>query len=49
VEKEKATEKAKNLIRMGVERSNCLNLSRASEVPVNDTALVIGAGVAGMQ
>jgi len=48
-EKEKATEKAKDLIRMGVERSKLLEPLQASEVPVTDKALVIGAGVAGMQ
>jgi len=49
VEKEKATEKAKDLVRMGVERSKLLEPLQASEVPVVDKALVIGAGVAGMQ
>src|SRR4030065_616481 len=48
-EKEKATEKAKDLVRMGVERSKLLEPLQASEVPVTDKALVIGAGVAGMQ
>lgn len=48
-EKEKATEKAKDLVRMGVERSKLLEPLQASEVPVNDSALVVGAGVAGMQ
>ncbi len=48
-EKEKATEKAKDLVRMGVERAKLLEPLEASEVPVIDTALVVGGGVAGMQ
>ncbi|MCX9013288.1 MAG: CoB--CoM heterodisulfide reductase iron-sulfur subunit A family protein [Candidatus Methanoperedens sp.] len=48
-EKEKATEKAKDLVRMGVERAKLLEPLQASEVPVIDKALVVGAGVAGMQ
>ncbi|MCG2727100.1 MAG: disulfide reductase, partial [Candidatus Methanoperedenaceae archaeon] len=48
-EKEKATEKAKDLVRMGVERSKLLEPLVQSEVPVIDKALVVGAGVAGMQ
>ncbi len=48
-EKEKATEKAKDLVRMGVERAKLLEPLEASEVPVIDKALVVGAGVAGMQ
>ncbi|KCZ71430.1 polyferredoxin, heterodixulfide reductase subunit A [Candidatus Methanoperedens nitroreducens] len=48
-EKDKATEKSKDLVRMGVERSKLLEPLEASEVPVTDTALVVGGGVAGMQ
>lgn len=48
-EKEKATYKACELVRMGVSRAFRLKPLRSSEVPVTDAALVIGAGVAGMQ
>ncbi|RLG38357.1 MAG: disulfide reductase [Candidatus Alkanophagales archaeon] len=48
-EPEKATEKAKDLVRMGVARAHLLEPLEEAEVPVRDEALVIGAGVAGMQ
>ncbi|WP_340817931.1 CoB--CoM heterodisulfide reductase iron-sulfur subunit A family protein [Methanolobus sp. WCC4] len=48
-EKEEATEKACELVRMGVSRAARLEPLQSNEVPVTDTALVIGAGVAGMQ
>ncbi|WP_230375467.1 4Fe-4S binding protein [Methanolobus vulcani] len=48
-EKEAATEKACELVRMGVSRASKLEPLQSNEVPVTNTALVIGAGVAGMQ
>jgi heterodisulfide reductase subunit A len=48
-EKEDATQKAKELVRMGVARAALLEPLQSSEVPVTNKALVIGAGVTGMQ
>jgi heterodisulfide reductase subunit A len=48
-EKEKATEKAKDLVRSGVARSRYLEPQVETEVPVTRAALVIGGGVAGIQ
>lgn len=48
-EKDKATEKAKELVRMGVARARLLEQQFSTEVPVNPNALVIGGGVTGMQ
>jgi heterodisulfide reductase subunit A-like polyferredoxin len=45
---ETATEKAKQLVRMAVARSARLEPLKVAEVPVNNAALVIGGGVAGM-
>ncbi len=47
-EREKATEKAKGLIRMGVERAALLEPQVEEEIEVIPSALVIGAGIAGM-
>ena len=47
-EREKATEKAKALIRMGVARAVLLEPEEEIEVEVNPYALVIGGGIAGM-
>jgi heterodisulfide reductase subunit A len=47
-ERERATEKAKALIRMGVARALLLEPLEEIEVKVNPSALVIGAGIAGM-
>jgi heterodisulfide reductase subunit A len=47
-EREKATEKAKALIRMGVERAALLEPQEEEEITVIPSALVIGAGVAGI-
>jgi len=47
-EKKKATEKAKDLIRMGVARSKFLEPRLEIEVNVTPSALVIGGGIAGM-
>ncbi|MDD1746768.1 MAG: CoB--CoM heterodisulfide reductase iron-sulfur subunit A family protein [Methanomassiliicoccales archaeon] len=47
-EKEKATEKAKELIRMGVSRARLLQPQEEVQIDVIPSALVIGGGVAGM-
>jgi len=47
-EPEKATEKAKDIVRMAIARAAWLEPQIEPEVEVRDTALVIGAGVAGM-
>jgi heterodisulfide reductase subunit A len=47
-EPEKATEKAKDLIRMGVSRAYYLQSLEKSIVDVNPSALVVGGGIAGM-
>lgn len=47
-EKEKATEKAKDLVRMAVARAALLEEQIEPEVEIRDSALVIGAGAAGM-
>ena len=48
-EKEKATDKAKDLVRNAVARVRVLEPQLESEVPVTKAALVIGGGVAGIQ
>ena len=48
-DKEGATEKAKDLIRMGVAKAARLEPLEAREVPVEPSSLVIGGGVAGIQ
>jgi len=47
-EKEEATQKAKDLVRMSVARGAVLEPLREIELPVNKAALVIGGGIAGM-
>ncbi|GAB6907374.1 BamE2: predicted heterodisulfide reductase, iron-sulfur subunit A [Desulfosarcina cetonica] len=47
-EKEKATQKAKEIIRMSVARSTRLEPLQEFELPVNKAALVVGGGIAGM-
>ncbi|HDP96749.1 MAG TPA: CoB--CoM heterodisulfide reductase iron-sulfur subunit A family protein [Euryarchaeota archaeon] len=47
-EPEKATEKAKDLIRMSVAKAALLEPLEKLEIPVNPSALVIGGGIAGM-
>ena len=47
-EKEKATEKAKDIIRMSVARACHLEPLQEYDLPVNKTALVVGGGIAGM-
>ncbi len=47
-EPEKATEKCKDLIRMGVAKARLLQPLEYLSVPINKTALVVGGGLAGM-
>jgi len=47
-EQEKATKKAKELVKMGVARVSLLAPQEESRVPVEPSSLVIGGGVAGM-
>jgi heterodisulfide reductase subunit A len=47
-EKEEATEKAKDIIRISVARAYHLEPLREIDLPVNKTALVVGGGIAGM-
>ncbi|RLA98722.1 MAG: heterodisulfide reductase, partial [Deltaproteobacteria bacterium] len=47
-EKEEATQKAKDIVRMAVARAIALEPLRQFELPVNKAALVVGGGVAGM-
>ncbi len=48
-EKEKATEKAKDLVRSGVARARWLEAQVEAEVPVTKAALIIGGGISGIQ
>src|SRR4030043_477799 len=48
-DKEKATEKATDLVKMGVAKAGMLQPLVAREVPVEPVSIVIGAGVAGIQ
>jgi heterodisulfide reductase subunit A2 len=48
-EPEAATEKAKDLVRMAVAKARLLEPLEADTVPVDNKALVIGGGVAGIQ
>jgi len=45
---DKATAKAKDLVRMAVSRAALLEAQKTVDVPVNDAALVVGGGAAGM-
>ncbi|MCX5893679.1 MAG: FAD-dependent oxidoreductase, partial [Deltaproteobacteria bacterium] len=47
-EPELATQKAKDLVRMAVAKSTLLDPLQEAEIAVNQTALVVGGGVAGM-
>ncbi len=47
-EKEEATQKAKDIIRMSVARACHLQPLQEFELPVNKAALVVGGGIAGM-
>ena len=48
-EKAKATEKAKDLVKMAVAKARLLQPLAKKEVPVTPSALVIGGGIAGIQ
>jgi len=48
-DKEKATQKATDLVKMGVSKAGMLQPLVAREVPVEPVSMVIGAGVAGIQ
>src|SRR5512136_490360 len=48
-DREKATEKAKSLMRSGVAKAKLLEPLQSSTIKVNPDALVIGAGIAGIQ
>lgn len=48
-DREAATEKAKDLVKMAVAKAALLQPSEEIEVPINRSALVIGGGVAGIQ
>jgi len=47
-EKEEATQKAKDIIRMSVARTYHLEALQEFDLPVNKAALVVGGGIAGM-
>jgi len=47
-EKEEATQKAKDIIRMSVARACYLEALQEFDLPVNKAALVVGGGIAGM-
>ena len=47
-EKEEATQKAKDIVRMSVARAAHLEPLQEFDLPVNKTALVVGGGLAGM-
>ena len=48
-QKEDATEKAKDLVKMAVSRARLLKSLEEQEVPVTKKSLVIGGGIAGIQ
>lgn len=48
-DREAATEKAKDIVKIAVARARFLEPQTEMEIPVTDTALVIGGGVAGIQ
>ena len=47
--REAATQKAKDIVKMAVARARFLKPQEESEIPVTDAALVIGRGIAGIQ
>lgn len=49
VHKDGGTEKAKDLIKMAVARARLLQPLKDSEVPIGQTCLIIGGGIAGIQ
>ncbi len=48
-DREAATEKAKDIVKIAVARARFLESQTEMEIPVTDAALVIGGGVAGIQ
>lgn len=48
-DKKEATAKAKDIVKVAVSRARWLYPQDEEQIPVNDAALVIGGGVAGMQ
>ncbi len=48
-DREAATEKAKDIVKIAVARARLLEAQKEMEIPVTDAALVIGGGVAGIQ
>ena len=48
-DREKATDKAKDIVKVAVSRARWLYPQDEEQIPVTDAALVIGGGVAGMQ
>jgi heterodisulfide reductase subunit A len=47
-QKEEATQKAQDIVRMSVARARCLEPLQEFDLPVNKAALVVGGGIAGM-
>ena len=47
--REAATQKAKDIVKMAVARARFLKPQMESEIPVTDAAMVIGGGIAGIQ
>lgn len=47
-ESEKATEKAKDLVRMAAARATWLQPQEEPEIDIKDSALIVGAGIAGL-
>jgi heterodisulfide reductase subunit A len=47
--REEATRKAKDIVRMAVARARLLKPQQEKEIPVTDAVLVIGGGIAGIQ
>ncbi|MCJ7654073.1 MAG: CoB--CoM heterodisulfide reductase iron-sulfur subunit A family protein, partial [Dehalococcoidia bacterium] len=48
-DRESATKKAKDIVKMAVARARILQPQQEVEIPVTDVALIIGGGVAGIQ
>ena len=48
-DREAATKKAKDIVKIAVARARLLQPQEESEIPITDAALVIGGGVAGIQ
>jgi len=48
-DREAATEKAKDIVKIAVAKARLLEPQEESEIPITDRALVIGGGVAGIQ